>query len=88
MSMGGAFNAISDDENAFFYNPAGITQREGYLFQIVSIDSALKRGTISAISALGDLIPKSVTEIDKITDNFKHKDVTEKDRIIYNRPLA
>jgi hypothetical protein len=40
MSMGGAFTAISDDENAFFYNPAGITQRNGYLLQILSIDAA------------------------------------------------
>ncbi|GHT65392.1 hypothetical protein AGMMS50222_05050 [Endomicrobiia bacterium] len=68
MSMGGAFNAISDDENAFFYNPAGITQREGYLFQIMSIDAALNNDTISAPS---DLISKDVPDKDKIIDNFK-----------------
>lgn len=71
MSIGGAFNAISDDENAFFYNPAGITQREGYLVQIMSLDAALNSDTISAISALSDLISRGVPEKDKIIDNFK-----------------
>ena len=33
MGMGGAFTAVSDDENAVFYNPAGITQRSAYLMQ-------------------------------------------------------
>jgi hypothetical protein len=29
LGMGGAFVAISDDQNAIFYNPAGLTQRQG-----------------------------------------------------------
>ncbi|AKL97818.1 OmpP1/FadL family transporter [Endomicrobium proavitum] len=40
--MGGAFTAVADDENAFFYNPAGITQRDGYLLQIISIDAQIQ----------------------------------------------
>ena len=31
LGMGGAFIAVADDENAFFYNPAGISQRRVYL---------------------------------------------------------
>jgi hypothetical protein len=31
LGMGGAFTAVSDDNNAIFYNPAGITQRQGSL---------------------------------------------------------
>jgi hypothetical protein len=35
MGMGGAFIAVADDQNAFFYNPAGITQRrDGFLLEI------------------------------------------------------
>ena len=34
LGMGGAFIAVSDDENAFFYNPAGISQRRGYLLAL------------------------------------------------------
>ncbi|MDR1942497.1 MAG: hypothetical protein LBQ47_09250, partial [Endomicrobium sp.] len=34
MGMGGAFIAVSDDDNAFFYNPAGISQRESFLLSI------------------------------------------------------
>ncbi|MCL2144985.1 MAG: hypothetical protein FWH43_05810 [Endomicrobia bacterium] len=41
MSMGGAFTAVADDENAFFYNPAGITQRQDYLLQIFTVDLAV-----------------------------------------------
>jgi hypothetical protein len=42
MSMGGAFTAVSDDENAFFYNPAGITiHRDSYFLQVFSIDAAI-----------------------------------------------
>jgi hypothetical protein len=34
----------------FFYNPAAITQRNGYLLQILSIDAAVTNTTISAIN--------------------------------------
>lgn len=40
--MGGAFTAVADDENAFFYNPAGITQRTDFLLQVVSFDSKIQ----------------------------------------------
>ncbi|MDR2708526.1 MAG: hypothetical protein LBC07_00920 [Elusimicrobiota bacterium] len=46
MGMGGAFTAISDDENALFYNPAGISQRQSWLFQFISIDAAFNTQTL------------------------------------------
>lgn len=33
--MGGAFTALADDQNAPFYNPAGLTQRQGSLLTAV-----------------------------------------------------
>jgi hypothetical protein len=34
LGMGGAFVALSDDQNAVFYNPAGLTQRRGGQFTL------------------------------------------------------
>lgn len=34
LAMGGAFIALSDDHNAMFYNPAGLTQRTGSQFTL------------------------------------------------------
>lgn len=46
MSMGGAFVAVADDQNAFFYNPAGIAQRSGKLIQFFSFDMAVNTETV------------------------------------------
>jgi hypothetical protein len=48
MGMGGAFTAVSDDENAIFYNPAGISARQYFLLQILSIDLTLNAQTLKA----------------------------------------
>ncbi|MDR3275284.1 MAG: conjugal transfer protein TraF [Endomicrobium sp.] len=45
MSMGGAFSAIADDENAFFYNPAGVTYQHNCLIQVFSVDIAVNTKT-------------------------------------------
>lgn len=52
VGMGGAFTAVADDENALFYNPAGITQLKypylhfGMDFDIVDLDfSAIGEGS-------------------------------------------
>ena len=50
MGMGGAFTAVADDENAVFYNPAGIAQRSGQLIQIFNINTAISGDTIKAAS--------------------------------------
>ncbi|MCA6079494.1 MAG: conjugal transfer protein TraF [Endomicrobium sp.] len=42
MGMGGAFTAVSNDENVFFYNPAGITRkRSDCLVQFSAIEAAV-----------------------------------------------
>lgn len=45
MGMGGAFVAVADDENAFFYNPAGITQISGKMMQFFSFDMSVNTET-------------------------------------------
>ncbi len=37
LSMGGAFLCVSDDQNSFFYNPAGIMQRKDFLMTLLEI---------------------------------------------------
>jgi hypothetical protein len=37
LGMGGAFVALSDDQNALFYNPAGLTQRQGGQFTLFEL---------------------------------------------------
>jgi hypothetical protein len=55
MGMGGAFTAVADDENAVFYNPAGLSQRRGWLLQVFSIDARVNKETINLISEAADL---------------------------------
>ena len=43
MGMGGAFTAIADDENAVFYNPAGISQRRGFCRSYRLTDVLIRR---------------------------------------------
>ncbi len=46
LGMGGAFVAVSDDQNAFFYNPAGITQRQGALFTLFELPVSITNDSI------------------------------------------
>lgn len=69
MGMGGAFLAVSDDENAFFYNPAGITQRNSKLVQIFSLDIGINRGTLDFFGFFYDH--------KKDMENFQHLPVSE-----------
>lgn len=59
MGMGGAFTAIADDENAVFYNPAGISQRRGWLLQVISIDGRINKETIDTVTDAMDVLSDS-----------------------------
>jgi hypothetical protein len=37
LGMGGAFTAVADDQNAFFYNPAGMVMRTGSQFTLLEV---------------------------------------------------
>ena len=47
LGMGGAFVALSDDQNAFFYNPAGFTQRTGSLFTLFELPVSATNDSIN-----------------------------------------
>lgn len=54
LAMGGAFIAISDDQNSIFYNPAGITQRKGILLNLLEINSGISQDFIDIYNFLTD----------------------------------
>ncbi|MDR1086757.1 MAG: conjugal transfer protein TraF [Endomicrobium sp.] len=66
MSMGGAFIAVADDENAFFYNPAAITGRNGYSIQVLSIDAVLLTDTLDLYKFYKDN-RKDITKWSRLT---------------------
>ena len=70
LGMGGAFTAVADDENAIFYNPAGLLQKKGKgNFDIIlPILSTLEIGGNST-----DLI-KDVLDISKLSNDSEKSD--------------
>ncbi|MCL2484893.1 MAG: hypothetical protein FWF00_02860 [Endomicrobia bacterium] len=54
MSMGGAFTAVADDENAFFYNPAGIAYRQSWMLQILSLDVSINQDLLDFVKFFTD----------------------------------
>ncbi|MCL2334992.1 MAG: hypothetical protein FWC57_02895 [Endomicrobia bacterium] len=84
MGMGGAFTAIADDENAVFYNPAGISQRTGWMLQIFNINTAVSRDAISVANDLNNVSNNLTSsggdgaktdDLIKIRDSISGKDI-------------
>ena len=65
MGMGGAFTAISDDENALFYNPAGLNRIKPGEGKIVLLNPmlVLNRPAMDVINKISKALNKSVTEV-------------------------
>ncbi|MCL1972102.1 MAG: hypothetical protein FWG57_03830 [Endomicrobia bacterium] len=84
MGMGGAFTAVADDENAFFYNPAGIAQRTGSLLQIFNFNAAVNQNTVDLVSDLSDVLSnlnsdgddsQKVDDLITIKDSLSNRDI-------------
>ncbi|MDR3243771.1 MAG: hypothetical protein LBT79_03375 [Elusimicrobiota bacterium] len=79
MGMGGAFVAVADDENAVFYNPAGITQRTSWLLQVLSINAAVNTETLQVINDANDTFKDtsgmSIDTMEKTKDKINDKDI-------------
>jgi len=54
LGMGGAFLAVSDDHNAFFYNPAGITQREKATFTLFELPIGISKDLFDTYKFFSD----------------------------------
>ncbi len=51
MGMGGAFTAVADDENALYYNPAGLAQNESFHMGIVNPIAGLSKNTYDMMNS-------------------------------------
>lgn len=54
VAMGGAFTAISDDANAYFYNPAGLTQIQKWQLQIANLPVTISNDTLDLYEWISD----------------------------------
>jgi hypothetical protein len=71
MGMGGAFVAVSDDENALFYNPAGLSQvPEDTKVKAVSAEIELSEGAYGAFKDAWDLDTSNTQETASFLRNY------------------
>jgi hypothetical protein len=52
LGMGGAFTAVADDYNALIYNPAGLTQIEGWELDLLTLEAEASESTQDLIDDL------------------------------------
>ena len=71
LSMGEAFTGISDDVNAIYYNPAGLTNGKGFVFDLPNVSVNMSYGAGSA--AL-----KALTHVDEIKSVLASTNTTYK----------
>ncbi|MBN1824426.1 MAG: hypothetical protein JW803_08915 [Endomicrobiales bacterium] len=81
LGMGGAFVALSDDQNAIFYNPAGITQRQGSLLTAVELSMNASQDIFDFVNFYNDnkddmenfddlAVDRKVSILNEINDNI------------------
>lgn len=56
-ALGGAFTALADDQNALFYNPAGLARLDSRFIALADINIATSFGT-GGLSSLRNDFPK------------------------------
>ncbi|NBO39516.1 hypothetical protein EBU99_13140 [bacterium] len=62
-SLGGAFTAVADDQNALFYNPAGLARLDSTFFSLSDFELSASLGS----GGIGDL----VDDVNKVSDAAK-----------------
>jgi hypothetical protein len=66
LGMGDALTAVADDQNIFFYNPAGTVQRTGSLMTVADISATVSKDFIDLANFIGDN-QDSLENFDKLT---------------------
>lgn len=54
LGMGDALSAVADDQNIFFYNPAGTVQRTGSLVTLADISATVSKDFLDLATFIGD----------------------------------
>jgi hypothetical protein len=70
LGMGGAFTAISDDHNSFFYNPAGATGREKFTMTIAEVRATVSDDMLDFYSWYSDN-EKDLENFDDLSESKK-----------------
>ncbi|MDR0485998.1 MAG: hypothetical protein LBH29_04655, partial [Elusimicrobiota bacterium] len=83
MGMGGAFVAVSDDENAAFYNPAGITQRQSWFLSLLGFGASVSNETVNIVTDAVDVMG----DIDGGDKGFKMEDLKKVKKVISGKDV-
>jgi len=81
LGMGDAFTAVADDQNVFFYNPAGITQRTGGMVTLLEIPLTVGTDLLDAYEFIDDKGDK-LKDFDQLTPTEQADLINEIDRTI------
>lgn len=88
LGMGGAFVGLADDQNAIFYNPAGITQRQGGLFTLFDLQASVSEDTLKFYQYYQDN-EKKLKGFDNLTTQEKIDVINEiNDKVITYKPVV
>lgn len=75
LGMGNAFITLSDDENALFYNPAGLNDIEGFHgFELLNPNAEISESSIEVATDLQDLDTESVVEVSNFLEGLVGED--------------
>ncbi len=67
LGMGGAFTAVTDDHNSFFFNPAGMVQRTGGQFTLMEVAGSVNEDALELKDFVDDN-KDDLTDFDTISD--------------------
>ncbi len=81
LGMGDAFTALADDQNLFFYNPAGSTLRTGSLLTIIELNATIGKDLLDGYDFISDNEDK-MSKFDELTPQQQADLINEIDRTI------
>jgi hypothetical protein len=81
LGMGDAFTAVADDQNVFFYNPAGTVQRSGSMFTLLELPVIIGTDLLDAMDFISDNEDK-LTKFNELTPTQQADLINEMDRTI------
>lgn len=81
LGMGDAFTALADDQNLFFYNPAGSTLRTGSLLTILELSATIGKDLLDGKDFIEDNEDK-MSKFDELTPTEQANLINEIDRTI------
>ena len=82
LGMGGAGIALSDDENAFFYNPAGVTERKRWMLTVLNLNLTVNQDLLDSYKWLGENATGDGKNNGKDLDGYKDLTSEQKQKLL------